>query len=165
MSIWLRLLIAGLQGLGAVLLLGAVSDYRAQEGFDFFAVLMLLIGLAGMIGAALLVLDLRWGWRLSTLVQALQVVQFSIASLTYKLSLGASLLAGFRVGSRGFFMFADFDLGRMAFSLTYGGSKSFAIGLNLLALAFFLMLVRGAAQRFTDTPVRRAPHARLRALR
>lgn len=74
MSIWLRLVIAGLQGLGAVLLLGAVSEYRVQGGLPFFTVLMLLIGLTGLIGAALLVLDLRWGWRLSTLVQALQVL-------------------------------------------------------------------------------------------
>lgn len=160
----LRGVIATVQGLGGLLLLVLVA--RAFEGQTepwllALYVLFLLVAAAACLGAVLLLLDVRFGWQLSTALQALQVPQWTSALLGYKLVLGASLVASIEAGAGRFSLGLEWQLPASAFRLYVASSDpGILCGINLLALWFTVLLLRGYARRWGDAATGHRRHSR-----
>lgn len=148
----MRLVIATVQGLGGLLLLWLIGGELGAEGDSRLLplyLLFLLAAIAGLVGALLLALDLRLGWQLSTAVQGLQVPQWASALIGYKLEMGVSVVAAVEYSASRLALSFDWLLPASAFRLYFGSSSTTMVcGVNLIALWFTVLLLRGYRQRF-----------------
>lgn len=152
----LRLLIAAIQGLGAVLLMYLLAGQLELAGSVFEGIVLLLflgVTIAALAGAALLAMDQRSGWQLSLIVQTLQVPQWSSSLLGYQLQLGATVVAGVEAGNDRFALILAFDLPVATCRLLLAGEvPTVTAAVNLLALGCVWLLYRGFRRRFATDP-------------
>ena len=141
MNRWVKV-IAALEvagGIFGVLVLGAGTLLSASAPSErLLRSLALPPFLLSLIAGLCLWQGARTGYRLSLLVQALQIPKFLIAGVAYRFVVPAELFVGFQGLARlafGWYVGADFRI-------TVNPGGTFLLGINLVALASFLYLRR-----------------------
>ena len=126
--------------------------FGASGGFWGYLVVLLfwILSTLSICAGVFLLFDHRIGYSLSKLVQGIQVLSFRLGSLTYAIFIGGWILIDVNADGGFFGLRASANALRTQLTILLGDGNWF-IGINVIALALFLLVQEGQAQRSIGT--------------